>query len=76
MRASLARMTTEHLSPLRADDLVPTVLGAMFVQTITWWLEHDRPTSPREIAVRSARLAAAVIADTQSTRPEENNDHH
>lgn len=69
MRATLAAMVTEHL-PLPAArpgaDLVPTVLGAMFVQSITWWLDQGRPYSPRRIAVRSARLASAVIAEAQS----------
>lgn len=45
-----------------SDELVPTVLGAMFVQTITWWLEHGRPTSPRTIAEQTAQIAAAIYA--------------
>lgn len=75
MRATLAAMVTEHLpalndaNPGRAGrpgtDLVPTVLGAMFVQSITWWLDQGRPYPPRRIAVRSARLASAVIAEAQ-----------
>ncbi|MGW5349032.1 TetR/AcrR family transcriptional regulator [Streptomyces sp. NPDC004031] len=72
MRATLAGMVAEHLPapPGRAPDagggLVPTVLAALSVQSITWWLEQGRPYPPRGIAVRSARLASAVIAEAQS----------
>lgn len=62
MRAAMAEMATEHLEP-GADALAPTVLGAMFVQAITWWLDHDRPMSAREIAERTGRLASAVIIE-------------
>lgn len=73
MRTTLAAMVTEHL-PLPdgesagrpGTELVPTVLAAMSVQSITWWLEHGRPYPPRRIAVRSARLASAVIAEARS----------
>jgi AcrR family transcriptional regulator len=85
MRAALADMVTEHLpgqdSPTPAAGLVPTILAAMFVQAITWWLEHNRPTSPRQIAAQSGRLASAILAEantwndpmpnTQRTRPRE-----
>jgi AcrR family transcriptional regulator len=63
MRGALAGMTTEHLADRDPDGLVPSVLAAVFVQSITWWLEHDRPCPPREIADRSARLVAAVLAE-------------
>ncbi|NUP50817.1 MAG: TetR/AcrR family transcriptional regulator, partial [Catenulispora sp.] len=44
MRASLAGMVSEHLPTAGPTaGLVPTVLGAVFAQSITWWLEHDRP---------------------------------
>jgi AcrR family transcriptional regulator len=68
MRSTLADMVKEHLplpdSPTApaSAELVPTVLAAMFVQAITWWLEHDRPSPPRTIATQSAQLASAVIA--------------
>jgi hypothetical protein len=62
MRAAMAEMVTEHLKP-GADALAPTVLGAMFVQAITWWLDHERPMSAREIAERTGRLASAVITE-------------
>ncbi|ACU72186.1 transcriptional regulator, TetR family [Catenulispora acidiphila DSM 44928] len=62
MRAALSEMVTAHL-PATGTDLVPAVLGAMFAQSITWWLEAGRPVPPREIAATSARLAGAVIRE-------------
>lgn len=76
MRSSLTDMVKEHLPAPAApaprpgaaaphaapDGLAATVLGAMFTQSIVWWLEHDRPSPPREIAAQSAHLAGAVIA--------------
>ncbi|MFI7061949.1 TetR/AcrR family transcriptional regulator [Kribbella sp. NPDC050124] len=70
MRATLAGMVSEHLEvPDSArgsgrgatDALVPTVLAAMFVQAITWWLDQGRPVPPRVIATQTAKLAEAVI---------------
>ncbi|HEU5028040.1 MAG TPA: TetR/AcrR family transcriptional regulator [Spirillospora sp.] len=67
MRGSLAAMVTEHLAGAgpsaraSADGLVPTVLGAMFVQSITWWLEHDRAMPPAEIAARTGEMAGALL---------------
>jgi AcrR family transcriptional regulator len=62
MRTALSAMVTEHL-PAERTDLVPTVIGALFTQSITWWLEAGRPVPPREIAATSARLAGAVIRE-------------
>ena len=61
MRQALAAMSSEHLPGRDADALVPSVISAMFVQSILWWLEHDRPCPPEEIAEQSARLIRAVI---------------
>ncbi|HEU4946479.1 MAG TPA: TetR/AcrR family transcriptional regulator [Kribbella sp.] len=70
MRATLGEMVTEHLQArdarAAADGLVATVLSAMFVQSITWWLDHDRPSPPSEIARQSAALVGAVIAEANS----------
>lgn len=70
MQASLANMVTEHL-PRRPSSggLVSTILGAMFVQAITWWLENDQPSSPREIATQTAQLASATINEANSWAP-------
>jgi Bacterial regulatory proteins, tetR family len=61
MRQALAAMSSEHFPGRDADALVPSVISAMFVQSILWWLEHDRPCPPQEIAEQSARLIRAVI---------------
>jgi AcrR family transcriptional regulator len=61
MRSALAAMSSEHLPGQDADALVPSVISAMFVQSITWWLEHGRPCPPGEIAEQSSRLIRAVI---------------
>ncbi|WP_433236295.1 hypothetical protein ACQPYK_26850 [Streptosporangium sp. CA-135522] len=49
-----------------ATGPVPTILSAMFVRAIAWWLEHDRPSPPRQIAARFAQLATAIIAEADS----------
>jgi AcrR family transcriptional regulator len=73
MRATLADMARQHLpvadstngrSP--ASMLAPTLIAAMFVEAITWWLENDRPCSAGQIAERSGKIAAAMIAEAQS----------
>jgi AcrR family transcriptional regulator len=62
MRSALAAMSSEHLPGDTADALVPSVISAMFMQSIVWWLEHGRPCPPEEIATRSSRLVRAVLA--------------
>jgi AcrR family transcriptional regulator len=61
MRSALAATSSQHLPGHHADALAPTVISAMFVQSILWWLEHDRPCPPEEIAEQSSRLIRAVI---------------
>jgi AcrR family transcriptional regulator len=61
MRTALASMTSEHLPDRDADGLVPNVVSAMFMQSIMWWLDHDRPCSPEELAERTSRLIRAVL---------------
>lgn len=59
-------MTTRR--PSRdADALAPSVISAMFVQSILWWLEHDRPCPPDEIAEQSSQLIRAVISAAGGT---------
>jgi AcrR family transcriptional regulator len=62
MRAALAAMSSEHLPGRDPDALAPSVISAMFVQSILWWLEHDRPCPPADLAEQSSRLIRAVIA--------------
>lgn len=61
MRMALAAMASEHLPDRDVDGLVPNVVSAMFMQSIMWWLDHDRPCSPEELAERSSRLIRAVL---------------
>jgi AcrR family transcriptional regulator len=79
MRASLSTMVKDHLqvpnpqpSPHRAphpppaEGLAATVLGALFTQSITWWLDQGMPSPPRVIAMQSAQFAGAVITVANS----------
>ena len=61
IRAAFAAMSSGHLPGGNADALVPSVVSAMFVQSILWWLENGRPCPPNEIAEQSALLIRAVI---------------
>ena len=49
-----------------SDEFVPDLVSAMFVEAITWWLEHGRPYTPREIATRSALLASALFKEAST----------
>jgi AcrR family transcriptional regulator len=46
-----------------SDEFVPDLVSTLFVEAITWWLEHGRPYPPKEIARRSALLAAALFRE-------------
>lgn len=73
MRSTLGDMVSEHLrlpGTDQATGLASSVLAAMFTQSITWWLEHDRPVPPRRIAVQSAQLAGAVIRAANGWAPD------
>jgi AcrR family transcriptional regulator len=67
MRTALAAMSSEHFPGRDADALVPSVISAMFVQSILWWLENGRPCPPEEIAEQSALLVRAVIGAAAGT---------
>ncbi|MGH3295313.1 MAG: TetR-like C-terminal domain-containing protein, partial [Trebonia sp.] len=71
MRKALAAMSSQHLPGRDADALVPSVIAAMFIQSLLWWIEHDRPCPPEQIAAQSSRLIRAVIqsAADESTVP-------
>lgn len=70
MRAALADMVSAHLpAGSGGGGLVPSAVAAVFVQSIAWWLEHDRAVPPREIATRSARLAETMINEANSWSP-------
>jgi AcrR family transcriptional regulator len=78
MRASLAELIKErgHLPhgpnvshrPVHtfSDGFVPDLVSTLFVEAITWWLEQERPHTPREIATRTALLAAALFKEAST----------
>jgi len=78
MRASLAGLVKErgHLPhgpnasarPVHtfSDEFVPDLVSTMFVEAITWWLEHGRPYTTKEIATRSALLASALFKEAST----------
>jgi AcrR family transcriptional regulator len=80
MRASLAGLikergrlphgpnAAEYPAHTFADEFVPDLVSALFVEAITWWLEQGRPYTPREIATRTARLAAALFKEASAWR--------
>jgi AcrR family transcriptional regulator len=49
-----------------SDEFVPDLVSTLFVEAITWWLEHGRPYTPREIATRAALLAAALFKEAST----------
>src|SRR6266581_2933244 len=49
-----------------SDAFVPDLVSTMFVEAITWWLEHARPYTPKEIATRSALLASALFKEAST----------
>jgi len=49
-----------------SDEFVPDLVSALFVEAITWWLEHGRPYTPREIATRAALLASALFREAST----------
>jgi len=55
-----------HPVHLFSDELVPDIVSAMFVEAITWWLEHGRPYTPKEMATRAALLAAALFKEAST----------
>ncbi len=78
MRASLADLVKERgrlphgpdasARPIHtfSDEFVPDLVSAMFVEAITWWLEHGRPYTPKEIATRCALLASALFKEVHT----------
>jgi len=48
------------------DELAPTLVASLFVEAITWWLEHGRSYSPTEMATRTALLAAAIFREASA----------
>ncbi|MDQ2904660.1 MAG: TetR/AcrR family transcriptional regulator [Chloroflexota bacterium] len=78
MRASLAGLVKERgrlphgpdasslVVHTFSDEFVPDLVSTMFVEAITWWLEHGRPYTPEEIATRTALLASALFKEAST----------
>lgn len=49
-----------------ADEFVPTLVAAMLVEAIAWWLEQGRSYTPQELATRCALLASAIFKETST----------
>ncbi len=73
-RASLVDLLKEHERLPVADQLVYPVLddfvrdlvATMFVEAITWWLEHGRPYTSQQMAKRCVFLASAIFKETST----------
>ncbi|QBD79569.1 TetR/AcrR family transcriptional regulator [Ktedonosporobacter rubrisoli] len=73
MRSSLSELVTRHASipekrpiverRVFVDGFVPMLLASLFVDAITWWLEQDRPYTPREMAIYCSQLAASIYQE-------------
>ena len=80
MRTYLADMLLErarggdspqHPKPLARQQIVqegfvPTLLAGQLIDAISWWLEHDRPYTPRQIAGYSHRLILANLLEVNT----------
>src|SRR5215472_1537061 len=55
-----------HLVHPFSDTFVPDLVAALFVEAITWWLEQGQPYSPKELATKTALLAAAVFRESST----------
>jgi len=49
-----------------SDEFVPDIVSTLFVEAITWWLEQDRPCTPREMATRTSLLASALFKEAST----------
>ena len=49
-----------------SDEFVPDLVSTMLVEAITWWLEHARLYTPKEMATRAALLASALFKEAST----------
>ncbi len=49
-----------------ADELVPDLVAAIFVEAITWWLEQGKPYTTQEISRRCTLLSYAIFKETST----------
>lgn len=74
MRTSLIELLKqyEHLSspdhPVYPATyvLIPNLLAAIIIETITWWLEQGKPYPAEEVAKHSLLLASAIFKETST----------
>ncbi len=78
MRASLAKLVQKHgpipdghKSPSRppfplSDDMIPDLISTMLIEAITWWLEKNKPITPKEMATRCALLISALLKEAST----------
>jgi AcrR family transcriptional regulator len=64
-RGHLPHGTSASAHPIHSfsDAFVPNLVSAMLVEAITWWLEQEKPFTPKEMATRTALLASAVFRE-------------
>lgn len=60
---SIGSAHAAHLAHSSSDSLVPDLVATMFVEAITWWLEQGKPYTAKEIATKTALLAAALFKE-------------
>jgi len=56
----------KHPGILASDPYVEDLVASMLVETITWWLEQEKPCSTRKIADRCSCLIGAVFRETST----------
>ena len=56
----------KHPGILASDPYVEDLVASMLVETITWWLEQEKPCSTRQIADRCSCLIGAVFRETST----------
>jgi AcrR family transcriptional regulator len=48
------------------ETLVPDLVSTSIVETITWWLEQGRPSTPREMAMRCSLVMSALFKEVST----------
>ncbi len=55
-----------HVVHTFSDEFVPDMVSTLFVEAITWWLEHEQPYTPKEMATKAALLASALFKEAST----------
>lgn len=64
VQQSVCSSNGKHIAD--TDGYVSTLISALFIETIIWWLEHGRPQTPRQIAMRCSLLASSVLKEVST----------